>query len=272
MLFYKKYFLYRGLSNLTKIISIANQKGGVGKTTTAINLSASLAVAEKKTLLIDADPQANATSGLGVDSNKIKYSLYNVLLYNKPIKDCIINSEISFLDLVPASHELIGVDIKLLNINKKESILKYSLSLFIHDYDFIIIDCPPSLGMLTINALTASNSVLIPLQCEYYALEGISILIHTINLIKRSLNSDLSVEGVLLTMFDSRNNLSHQVASEARRYFGKTVFQTVIPRNVRLSEAPSYGKPVILYDVKSSGSKSYLQLANEILSNGWYNK
>lgn len=253
---------------MPRVISVVNQKGGVGKTTTAINLSASLAVSERKTLLIDTDPQANATSGLGVDINKLNFSLYHVLLGKSSIKECIINSNLPFLDLLPSSYELIGIEIKLLNYGNKENILNFHLSSFNNDYDFIIIDCPPSLGMLTINALTASNSVLIPLQCEYYALEGISLLIHTINLIKKRLNPNLSIEGVLLTMFDSRNSLSHQVANEARRYFGNLVFKTFIPRNVRLSEAPSHGKPIILYDIKSSGCRSYLSLANEILSNG----
>jgi chromosome partitioning protein len=252
---------------LTRIISVANQKGGVGKTTTAINLSASLAVSEKKTLLIDADPQANATSGLGIDINNINFSLYNVFLGKNSIKDCIIHSNLPYLDLIPSSYELIGIEAKLLNFEKRENILSSALSSFNNDYDFIIIDCPPSLGMITINSLTASNSVLIPLQCEYYALEGISILIHTINLIKKNLNPGLLIEGVLLTMFDKRNSLSHQVAYEAKRYFGKKVFNTIIPRNVRLSEAPSHGKPIILYDIKSSGCLSYLNLANEILSN-----
>lgn len=256
------------MTYLSRVISVANQKGGVGKTTTAVNLSASFAVAEKRTLLIDSDPQANATSGLGIDSNSFDKSFYHVLLRENVIKDCIIKSDLAFLDILPSSQELIGTEVELLNINSKERILRIALQSILSDYDFIIIDCPPSLGILTINALTASGSVLIPLQCEYYAMEGMSLLIETIHVIKKRLNPYLEIEGILLTMFDVRNNLSHQVSFEVKKYFGKYIFQTVIPRNVRLSESPSHGKPVILYDIKSSGSKSYLKLANEILLNG----
>ena len=248
---------------MTKIIAIANQKGGVGKTTTTINLSSLLAAAEKKTLLIDIDPQANSSSGLSIF--KHTPSVYEVLVGAENMQNVIIDSYMPFLDLLPSNINLVGAEIEMVELPKRETILKEALTDVYEKYDFILIDCPPSLGLLTLNALTAANSVLIPVQCEYFALEGLGQLLNTINIVKQYYNPDLSIEGVLLTMFDTRLRLSHQVAEEVRKYFGEKVFNTVIHRNVRISEAPSYGKPIILYDAVSTGAQNYMALAAELI-------
>ncbi|MFA6597663.1 MAG: AAA family ATPase [Ignavibacteriaceae bacterium] len=246
-----------------KIITVANQKGGVGKTTTAINISASLAAAEKNILLIDIDPQANSSSGLSI-SNQTP-SIYEVLIGSYPIKEVIIPSFMPFLNILPSNINLVGAEIEMVDMENREMLLKQRLAEISSEYDFIIIDCPPSLGLLTLNALSASNSVLIPVQCEYFALEGLGQLLNTINIVKQNFNPKLAVEGVLLTMYDVRLRLSQQVAEEVRKYFGEKVFNTIIHRNVRLSEAPSYGKPILLYDAVSSGAKNYIALASELL-------
>ena len=253
---------------MVRVIRIANQKGGVGKTTTAVNLSASIAAAERRVLLIDIDPQGNSTSGVGVSKEDSHETVYHALLRGSGLKETIQKTELPYLDLVPSNTDLIGAEIELIQEKDRERKLEHLIKEVELDYDFIFIDCPPSLGLLTINSLTAAHSVLIPLQCEYYALEGLSQLLRTIHLIKQSLNHRLTIEGILLTMFDSRNNLSHQVAQEVKTYFKGKVFETVIPRNIRLSEAPSHGKPVLLYDVHSKGAESYLNLAREILADG----
>lgn len=247
-------------------MAIANQKGGVGKTTTAINLSSCLAVAEQKTLLIDIDPQGNTTSGLGYNRQQITKSIYEVIVSDIPISEAIIKTEIKYLDLLPANINLVGAEIELVSAMSREFKLRQALIPITDDYDFIIIDCPPSLGLLTINTLTASDSVIIPIQCEYYALEGLSLLMNTIGLVQKHLNPKLEIQGVLLTMYDGRLTLSRQVADDARKYFANKVYETVINRNVRLSEAPSFGKPILLYDVESSGAQNYLRLAKEVLS------
>jgi len=248
---------------LAKIISIANQKGGVGKTTTSINVSSLIAAAEKKTLLIDIDPQANSSSGLGVSNQNP--SVYEVLIGTKRMDEVIISTYMPFMDLLPSNINLVGAEIEMVDLPDRETLLKKALNGTQDKYDFIIIDCPPSLGLLTLNSLTASDSVLIPVQCEYFALEGLGQLLNAINIVKQHFNKDLSIEGVLLTMYDSRLRLSQQVAEEVRKYFGDKVFKTVIHRNVRISEAPSFGKPIILYDAVSTGSKNYMALASELL-------
>lgn len=249
---------------MSKIVSISNQKGGVGKTTTAVNLGASLAVAEKRTLLVDLDPQGNASSGVGVSPNQA--TSYEFMLGGASIGECVHNTHVPFLDVLPTDRRLSGAEVELVTEDNREGYLKKALEPLRGRYEFIIIDTPPSLGMLTLNALTASDSVLIPIQCEYYALEGLSQLLSTVQLVQRSLNPALRLEGVLLTMFDRRLKLSNQVAEEAIDFFGETVYETKIPRNVRLSEAPSFGKPILLYDVECVGAKSYLELAKEVIA------
>lgn len=249
-----------------RIITIANQKGGVGKTTTAINLAAGLAAAEKNVLLIDSDPQGNATSGVGVERFGLEYTLYDYLIQDLDLDEVIQTTPLSGLSLVPANQDLIGAEIELMDAPRRETILARKLQAAAGRFDYIIIDCPPSLQLLTINALAAANSLLVTLQAEYYALEGLSLLIKTVRVIRRSLNPDLELLGILLTMFDKRNRLSHQVAAEVQKHFPGQVFGTVIPRNVRLSEAPSHGLPILLYDIRSSGAEAYLALTKEILN------
>ena len=251
---------------MARIMAVANQKGGVGKTTTAVNLSSCLAVAEKKTLLIDTDPQANTTSGLGIDKAKVESSVYDVLIGRKGLLDVVMPTDLSFLNLAPSSISLVGAEVEMVSMFSREKVLSRALETVTPMYDYIIIDCPPSLGLLTINALTAAHSVIIPIQCEYYALEGLGQLMHTIQLVQKNLNPSLEIEGVLLTMFDGRLNLSRQVADEARKFFSNRVYNTVINRNVRLSEAPSFGKPIILYDILSTGAENYMALTKEVMS------
>ena len=248
---------------MAKIIAIANQKGGVGKTTTAINVSSLIAAAEKKTLLIDIDPQANSSSGLNLNNHSP--SVYEVLIDSVNINDVIIDSYMPFLDVLPSNIDLVGAEIEMVDMEGREKVLDRALGKLTNSYDYILIDCPPSLGLLTLNSLAASDSVLIPVQCEYFALEGLGQLLNTINIVKQHFNPRLSIEGVLLTMFDTRLNLSHQVAEEVRKYFGDKVYKTIINRNVRISEAPSFGKPIILHDAISMGARNYMALANELL-------
>lgn len=250
---------------MSKIISIANQKGGVGKTTTAINLAASLATLENSVLIIDNDPQANSTSGIGIDIKKIKTGIYECLIDDVNPGDIILNTEIENLDIIPSHIDLVGAEIEMLNMPNREKMLKQVIEKIRKDYDFILIDCSPSLGLLTLNALTASDSVMIPVQCEYFALEGLGKLLSTIKIIQARLNTNLTIEGFLLTMYDSRLRLSNQVVDEVRMHFQQMAFETIIQRNVKLSEAPSFGKPAILYDANSKGSVNYLNLAREVM-------
>ncbi|MBQ6442254.1 MAG: ParA family protein [Lachnospiraceae bacterium] len=250
---------------MSRIIAIANQKGGVGKTTTAINLSACLAEEQKKVLVIDLDPQGNATSGLGIDKDEAEHSVYDLILGECGITESIMKTEIEGLFIIPSHVNLAGAEIELLDVEEKEYVLRKSVKTIRDDYDFIIIDCPPSLNMLTINAMTTADTILVPIQCEYYALEGLSQLIHTINLVQERLNEDLIIEGVVFTMFDGRTNLSQQVVENVRDNLKTKIYETVIPRNIRLAEAPSYGLPIELFDANSSGAKSYRSLAKEIM-------
>jgi len=250
---------------MAHIICIANQKGGVGKTTTAINLSAALAASEKKILLVDCDPQANATSGLGIDRSRLEKTLYHGLLGRAGASSLIVDSEIPTLKVIPSDVELIGFEVEMMSNPDREMALKRLISALNHSYDYIFLDCPPSLSLLTVNALTAAHSVLIPLQAEYFALEGLGQLLNTVRRIKHRLNPDLRIAGILITMFDKRTNLAYQVAEEAEKYFKELVFKTMVPRNIRLSEAPSFGKPILLYDATSTGAQSYFELAREII-------
>lgn len=250
-----------------KVISIFNQKGGVGKTTTNVNLCAALALKGKKVLSIDIDPQGNSTSGFGIDKNQLEYTIYDVLIEDYDINKIIFKTEIENLEIIPANIQLAGAEIELTNTNYRDKTLKEKINLIEKSYDFIIIDCPPSLGLLSLNALTASNTVLIPIQCEYYSLEGVGQLIDTVKLVKKGLNPKLEIEGVLLNMFDGRTNLSIQVVEEVKKYFKDKVYRTVIPRSVRLAEAPSFGQPIMLYDDKSKGSTAYTKLSEELIKN-----
>ena len=252
---------------MAQVICIANQKGGVGKTTTAINLAASLAVSERRTLLIDCDPQGNATSGVGIDQNAIDTTLYHGMLGQVGPRNLIIDSEISSLKVIPSNVELIGFEVEMMSSPERDFSLKNLIAEVTGAFDYIILDCPPSLSLLTVNALTAADSLLIPLQCEFYALEGLGQLLRTVERIKQALNPSLKIAGILLTMFDKRTNLSYQVAEEAEKYFKDLVFKTLVPRNIRLSEAPSFGKPILLYDATSTGARSYIELAKEIMLN-----
>lgn len=252
---------------MSKVISIANQKGGVGKTTTNVNLSACIAAMGKKVLTIDIDPQGNTTSGVGVDKNKISCSIYDVLINGVDAREAIISTKIENLDLIPSNIQLAGAEIEMVPMIARETILKRAIEPIKNEYDYIFIDCPPSLGLLTINALTASDKVMVPIQCEYYALEGLSQLINTINIVKKKLNPSLELEGVVLTMFDARTNLSIQVVEDVKKHFRDKVYRTIIPRNVRLGEAPSHGLPITLYDPKCVGAAAYCELAEEFIEN-----
>lgn len=251
---------------VAKIIAIANQKGGVGKTTTSINLSSCIAYLGKKVLLVDIDAQGNTTSGLGVDKTGLKNSVYDVLINGTSMKDVVIETCQENLYLCPSSIELAGAEIELVSMMSRETILREAIAEIEADYDYVLIDCPPSLGLVTLNALTASNSVLVPIQCEFYALEGLSQLMNTISLVRKRLNRNLAVDGLVLTMFDSRTNLSIQIVEEIKNHFGDNVYETLIPRNVRLSEAPSFGMPIVMYDAKCTGAKAYIELAKEVIN------
>jgi len=253
---------------LGKIIAIANQKGGVGKTTTAINLSASLAVAEQRTLVVDCDPQSNTTGGLGFPKDPARRSLYNAIVLEEPLEKITLRTQMEGLDIIPADKNLVGASIELVSAQDREFRLKRLLERVRANYKFILIDCPPALDLMTLNALVASDSVLVPIQCEYLALEGVTELLDTLMRIRRTLNPHLAIEGILLTMYDERTTLSKQVAADLHSFFGSQVLQTVIPRNVRLAEAPSHGKPIIFYDIRSKGAESYLELAKEVIANG----
>ncbi len=248
-----------------KVISVANQKGGVGKTTTAINLAACIALKGYKTLVIDSDPQGNASSGLGINRDRLKYCIYDLIINEVPIKEVVCSTRVRNLDIIPATIQLAGAEVELASRDNRENYLKESIQPIKDEYDWIFIDCPPSLGILTLNALNASRSVIIPLQCEYYALEGLSQLINTISLVKKRMNRDLSIEGIVFTMFDARTNLSIQVVDQVKTHFKRQVYRTIIPRNVRLSEAPSHGKPIVVYDPRSKGAEVYQDLAVEVL-------
>lgn len=251
---------------MAHIVAIANQKGGVGKTTTAVNLAASLAIAERRTLLLDADPQGNATSGLGITKHDLELSLYDALVEGRPAREVILPVPgLPHLQVLPATQDLVGAELQLVGRNEREAVLRQVIEPLHDDYDYIVVDCPPSLGLLTLNVLASANAVLIPIQCEYYGLEGISQLLNTVRLVQQNFNPGLAISGVLLTMYDSRLNLCRQVAEDAKEYFGGKVFLTPIPRNVRLAEAPSFGKPILLYDVQSIGAKSYLAVAQELM-------
>ena len=250
---------------LVKVIAIANQKGGVGKTTTAVNLSACLAALGKKVLLVDIDPQGNSTSGLGINKSSIKRCIYDALVNDQPVESIVLPTQVDNLSLLPATIQLAGAEIELVSIMSRETKVKRALDKAKYNYDFVLIDCPPSLGLLTINSLTAANSVLVPIQCEFYALEGLTQLMNTIQLVQKNLNPALTLEGVVLTMFDARTNLSIQVVDEVKSHFRNKVYQTIIPRNVRLSEAPSHGQPVFIYDSKSRGAEVYFDLAREVI-------
>jgi chromosome partitioning protein len=252
---------------LARVISVANQKGGVGKTTTAINLGASLATRQKHVLIIDCDPQANTTGGLGFPKDPSRRTLYNAIVLDEPPERVIIQTEVSSLDLLPADKNLVGAAVELVSVESREYRLKALVDKIRATYEFILIDCPPALDLLTLNALAASDSVLVPIQCEYYAMEGVAELLDTLMRLRRTINPALAIEGILLTMFDDRTTLSKQVAADLRSFFGNQVFSTVIPRNVRLAEAPSYGKPIIFYDINSKGAESYIQLAREVIAN-----